>query len=187
MDYYSFIGFADPQADRSILKDSMGRYRTNIFYEFNKVAHEEYPPLYTMREDEWAGLPSAYQIYMLSDSEYEAALKLVGSWQHWQRLLKCRPFMEGSDDGGAWVGLESWRKEKEIREKALAFNQLKISAAGGNVTAQKLIYEGESKAKRGRPSKAEVKKEAAKQAAENDSVKNDLARLRKLDAKAASN
>jgi len=187
MDYYSFIGFADPAEDRSILKDVMGRYRTNIFYEFNKASHEEYPPLYTMREDEWQGLPSAYQIFMLSDSEYEAALKLVGSWLHWQRLLKCRPFMEGSDDGGAWVGLKRWREEKEIRDKALAYNQLKISAAGGNVTAQKLIFEGEARAKRGRPSNAEVKRAAAKEAAVNESVKKDLARLKVLDGQAASN
>lgn len=185
----TFIGFADPDRDRGILKDSMGRYRTNIFYEFNKTRHEEYPPLYTMREETWAGLPSAYLIYMLSDSEYEAAMKLVGSWNHWQRLLKCKPFMEGSDESGSWVGLQQWREEKRIQEKAHAFNQLKISAAQGNVTAQKIIYDGEKEnAKgRGRPSKAEVAKAAKEQAVQEESVKKDLARLGVISGQAASN
>lgn len=161
----------------------MGRYRTNIFYEFNKTAHEDYPPLYTMREDEWLGLPSAYRIYMEADSEYSAAMILTGSWQHWKRLLKCKPFMDGSTDGGQWSGLNAWREEKKIREQAIAYNQLKISAATGNVTAQKLIYEGEKDAKvRGRPSKAEVKKEAAAQAEADQKVKQDLERIQKLDA-----
>jgi hypothetical protein len=119
---------------------------------------------------------------MEAESEYEAAMILVGSWQHWQRLLKCKPFMEGSDDGGSWQGLKSWREEKAIRDKALAYNQLKISAAQGNVTAQKIIFDGDKETKgRGRPSKAEVRKEAAKQAEVADKVKDDLERIKKVD------
>ena len=186
--YANYTGYADPDKDRSVLKDVMGRYRTNIFYEFNKSAHADYPPLYTMREQDWVGLPSAYRTHMESESEYEAAMKLVGSWAHWQKLLKCKPFMEGSDDSGIWLGLDSWRKEKEIRDKALAYNQLKISAATGNVTAQKLLFEGDKPSqKRGRPSKAEVQKAAAKQAEQSDRIKSDLKRIQELDERAISN
>jgi hypothetical protein len=182
--YVTYTGFYDPDTDRSSLKDVMGRYRTNLFYEFNKARHDEYPPLYTMKESEWTGLPSAYQIFMNSESEYEAAMKLVGSWTHWNKLLKCKPFMSGSEDSGSWTGMAAWREEKEIRNKSLAFNQLKISAAQGNVPAQKLIYEGEKgQAKRGRPSKAEVTKQAAAQAERAKSVKSDLERIRHLDAR----
>jgi hypothetical protein len=157
----------------------MGRYRTNLFYEFNKTRHEDYPPLYTMRETEWDGLPSAYHIYMYSESEYEAAQKLVGSWQHWERLCKSRPFMEGEKDGGQWVGLEDWRREKDIRDKALAYNQLKVSAATGQVQAQKMIFDGTKDAsKRGRPTKAEVTKAAKQQAETADAIKSDLKRIR---------
>ena len=176
--YITYTGFSDPDTDRSVLKDSIGRYRTNIFYEFNKSAQADYPPLYTMREDEWKGLPSAYRIYMASDSEYEAAMKLVGSWAHWQRLLKCKPFMKGGEDMGIWMGLEQWREEKAIRDKAQAYNQIKLSAAGGNVQAQKLLLEGTDKAKRGRPSKAEVAKQAAKEAEKNDQIQEDLKRIK---------
>jgi hypothetical protein len=178
-DYHlTYVGFADPSKDKSVLKDTMGRYRTNLFYEFNKTRHEDMPPLYTMRETSYMGLPSAYLIYMLSDSEYEAAIKLVGSWSHWQRLLKSRPFMEGPDDAFSWTGLNSWREEKRIKEQAEAFNQLKISAAQGNVQAQKLIYEGkEVSNKRGRPSKDEVRKAAKEQADLAARMKDDYKRM----------
>lgn len=177
-DYICYTGFESPDADRSVLKDTIGRYRTNIFYEFNKARQEDYPPLYTMREDEWKGLPSAYRIYMTSDSEYEAAMKLVGSWAHWLRLLKCKPFLNGGEDLGIWMGLEQWREEKAIQEKASAYNQLKLSAVGGNVQAQKIILEGDKASKRGKPSKAEVAKAAAKQAEVDDQIKDDLKRIK---------
>lgn len=172
-----YVGFSHPDSDKSVLKDVTGRYRTNLFAEFNKNNQEDYPPLYTMREEPWKGLPSAYQIYMYSDSEYEAALKLVGSWQHWQRLLSCKPFMEGKKDGMSWQGLLAWREEKEIRDKAQAYNMLKTSAAQGNVQAQKLIYDGDKPAKRGRPTKAEVTREAKAQAETSQEIKNDLKRI----------
>lgn len=177
--HVAYTGFADPDKDRSVLKDTMGRYRTNIFYEFNTSRHEDMPPLYTMREQPYRGLPSAYKIYMTSDSEYEAAMKLVGSWNHWQRLLKCKPFMEGPTDAFSWTGLNAWREEKEIQDKAHAYNQLKTSAAGGNVQAQKIVYDGDKvKAKRGAPSKAEITKEAARQAELDDRISDDLKRLK---------
>jgi hypothetical protein len=174
----NYVGFSEPDCDRRILKDSTGRYRTNLFYEFNKARQEDYPPLYTMREEPWMGLPSAYQIYMFSDSEYEAALKLVGSWHHWQRLLKSRPFVEGTQDGVQWTGLQVWRDEKEIRDKATAYNQLKMNAAQGNVQAQKMIFDGKTASKRGRPSKAEIAKAAQEQAQSVKELRDDLKRIK---------
>jgi len=177
--HYHFEGFQDPDRDREILKDVTGRYRTNIFSEFNKTRHDDYPPLYTMREKPWKGLPSAYQIYMYSDSEYEAAMKLVGSWQHWQRLLKSKPFVEGIEETGQWVGLQAWRDEKEIKDKATAYNQLKMSASQGQVQAQKMIFDGKATAsKRGRPSKEEIKAMAKEQAELTREVKDDLNRIK---------
>lgn len=177
--HMDFVGFSEPDMDRAVLKDTMGRYRTNLFYEFNKSRHEDYPPLYTMREQPWKGLPSAYQIYMYSENEYEAAMKLVGSWNHWQRLLKSTPFVKGLDDRSMWVGLDAWREEKEIRDQAIAYNQLRTSAAEGNVQAQKMIFEGMKKAsKRGRPSKDEVKAAAKEQAELTRELKSDLKRIK---------
>lgn len=179
-EYHEFYtGYSMPGADRSALKDTLGRYRTNLFYEFNKTRHDDYPPVYTMREDTWKGLPSAYLIYMYSDSEYEAAMKLVGSWHHWERLLKSRPFCEGMDNGEQWVGLNAWREEKELKDQAHAYNQLKTSAAAGNVQAQKMIFDGKKTAtKRGRPSKDDIKAAAAEQAELTRELKDDLKRIK---------
>ena len=162
--------------DKSLMKDSMGRYRTNLFYEFNTTAHEEYPPLYTMREDDYRGLPSAYKIYMGQSSEYAAAQELVGSWSHWQRLLTCSPFMNGPKLGYAWTGLNTWRDEKEIQDRSLAYLQLKENAAGGNVQAQRIIFDGTKK--RGRPSNADIKKAADERVKNTKSIKDDLERIR---------
>jgi hypothetical protein len=162
--------------DKTLMKDSMGRYRTNLFHEFNTTAHEDYPPMYTMREEPFAGLPSAYQIYMAADSEYEAAQAIVGSWHHWQKLLTCPPFMNGPKNTHVWTGLNQWREEKEIQDRAEAYMQLKQNAAGGNVQAQKLIFEGSKK--RGRPSNAEIKKAAEDRVKNTKSIKDDLARIR---------
>jgi hypothetical protein len=182
MDYNEhtdFVGFSDPEKDRSILKDSMGRFRMNVFYEINKSRHEEYPPLYTMAEESKMGLPSAYIIYMTSASEYEAAIKLLGSWTHWKRYLKNNEFMHGPrQPGPGWEGLASWRQEKEIRDAAKAYTQLKRSAEMGNLQAQKEIWAVNTKQKRGRPSQAEVEKAAAEQAQHTRELKDDLKRIK---------
>lgn len=176
-DYHAkYLGFADPDVDRSILKDAQGRFRTNLFYEFNKTSYE---PLYTMRETPYSGLPSAYLIYMTSGSEYEAAMKLVGSWSHWERLQKVKAFMHGVPESMQWRGLESWRSEKELKDKAEAYNLLKESARSGNVAAQKIVFDGaKSPNKRGRPSKEEIKTEAARQARAAAEVQEDFDRIK---------
>lgn len=177
-DHLIFEGFSDPETDRSILKDSIGRYRTNLFLEFNKTRHEYSPPIYTMRELPHKGLLSAYLIYMNSDSEYEAALKLVGSWQHWEKLLKSKAFLSGADTG-QWTGVQAWRDEKETRDRAVAYNQLRVNAAQGHVQAQKMIFDGKTSAsKRGRPSREEVLRVAKEQAEYLDSTKKDLQRIK---------
>lgn len=177
-DHLIFEGFSDPETDRSILKDSIGRYRTNLFLEFNKSRHEFSPPIYTMRELPHKGLLSAYLIYMNSDSEYDAALKLVGSWQHWQKLLKSKAFLSGTD-AGQWTGVQAWRDEKEFKDRAVAYDQLRVNAATGNVQAQKMIFDGKSStSKRGRPSNAEIARAAKEQAESLATTKNDLQRIK---------
>lgn len=157
------------------MKDVRGAYRTNLFIEFNQTNPEMYPPIYTMHEQERKGLPSAKKIYMEAESEYEAAMQLVGSWQHWKRLCRCTYFMKGMANC-MWDGLEDWREEKEIQDKAEAYKQLKKSAEKGNIQAQRLIYEGKKDSK-GRPSKAEVQRQARIAAGVKSEVDDDLKRL----------
>lgn len=178
--HLNYTGYADPNKDKSDLKFPSGRYRLNLFHEFNQKAHEDYPPLYTMREEPFRGLPSAYLIYMTSTSEYEAAMKLMGSWQHWKRYYNSKQFMEGPEVKGGWEGLQSWREEKEIRDAQEAYQQLKTSAAMGSVPAQKAIWDDKTKARKGRPSKDAIRKAAAEAAQAKDEIKADLKRIGKL-------
>ena len=166
-----------PDSDTSILYNDNNSIRGDIFLEIN-TNNQVGDALYTMHERPRHGLPSAYMIYMLSESEYEAAIKLVGSWTIWERYCKNKYFMQGPARSTNWSGLEKWREEKVIQQEAKARAQLVEQAEGGNVQAIKALFEEHKVSKRGRPSKAEVDK-AAKIAAEKDKkVKDDLKRIR---------
>ena len=70
--------------DKAVLIDQRGLMRTEtLFYEMSDNARrEKYPPIYTMREDHNHGCISAYEVYMSSVDEYDAAMRLVGSMRH---------------------------------------------------------------------------------------------------------
>ena len=80
--------------------------------------------------------------------------------------------------GPGWEGLAEWRKEKEIRDAAKAYSQLKASAEMGNLQAQKEVWNANTKVKRGRPSQAEVAKAAQEQAQHTKDLKEDLKRIK---------
>jgi len=119
-----------------------------LFYEFRHQTSTDGIPPYTLKETDWKGSLSMYQIYMQEEAEYDAAIKLLGSWTHWKRLCKCSWFKPY---------VESWREEREIREASLGKKVLIEKAVEGNVTAAKeLVKQVTSYGKRGRPSKQEV-------------------------------
>lgn len=89
-----------------------------------------------------------YKEYMKCDSEYEAAIHLLGSWPHWQRLCETNWFKPYRD---------TWEKEREIREIAIGKKVLIEEAENGNVTAARTLY-GQKAPKKGRPSKHEKEK-----------------------------
>lgn len=134
--------------------DSMNRPRTeSLFVEtISSQIAEKYPPVYTMREKSRHGCPSAYEIYMDSANEYEAAMKLVGSMRHWRRLCGLKWFMEG-DDEKAFDGLKEWRKDKQLKDQAEQIKLLREQAEGGSVTAQKILLDASGGKKVGRPTK----------------------------------
>lgn len=161
----------------SALKDKLGRYRTNIFLEFNKRDWEKYPPLYTMKGTDKRGCISARRIYLEAADEYDAAMQLVGSWEHWQKLTQNVLFMNGKDSAGEkFEGLAAWREEKKLRDKSEARKLLVKNAKAGNVTAQKILYDGKEPA--GRPSKAKVQKEASRIAEEERIINEGWDRLK---------
>lgn len=160
------------------LKDVKGRFRTNLFLEFNKNNWEQYPPIYTMADTDRRGCISARRVYLESIDEYEAAIKLVGSWQHWKKLCNIKLFVDGPPEGrsGGWEGLKEWRKEKELRDKSRARDLLWKAAEEGNVSAQRTLYDPKEPV--GRPSKDKVRKAANEQAEQERILNEGLKRVR---------
>jgi len=124
-----------------MLYDNNGRLLVRaIFYELSTPERRaNIPPVYTLKVESSQGLPSAYQIYMNSTDEYEAAQKLVGNMKAWRALCKATWFMNGFSEHGH-EGLHQWRKDMEARDKSLAKVQLLEKAEGGNVAAMTKLY-----------------------------------------------
>jgi len=173
--HQNFMGLSAPDADNSHLYYPSGQLRMGLFNEFNTQAHEDFPPLYTMREKPFKGLPSAYQIYMLCSTEYEAAQKLFGSWSIWNRYVSNTHFMDGKDN---WPGLKAWREEKRTQEEAYAHSMILEAAELGSVPAMKALWDQHNKDTKGRPTKEQVAAAAKSAAADTAKVKSDLKRIR---------
>ena len=168
--YATFKGFLDSEADRSVLKDVRGVIKTqSLFLESQPYKmREKYPPLYSLTEEEREGLPSAYQIYMHSTDEYEAAMKLVGSMRHWRRLCELDWFMEGIPEKMC-EGLSQWREDMRLRDASAAKRNLMNAASNGDTSsARKLLDTSTPKAAKapvGRPKQEKPPKDDGGRAA----------------------
>ena len=139
-DYKNYRGFAWPEADISVLrapKKGNTFLTSSLFRESNKT-EGAYPAFYTLAEEEMDGLPSAYQIYMHSADEYEAAIKLVGSIKHWKRLCESAWFMDGRCTVNH-TGLNSWREDMKLRDASLAKRTVMDQISKGNVSAAQTV------------------------------------------------
>lgn len=190
-DYENYQGFLDPKKDRSLLMTprpkgfgmegiGWGFRGANLFLEIFQLTSSKttLPPLYTMLDREINELPSAHQIYIHSADEYEAAMKLVGSWKHWKKVMEHKWFREGYSQGShKWEGLDVWREELEIKKKSRATRALlNLVSQNDRGAATRLLEEYKPK-KRGRPSKEEVKQEARIEAGLMQDLDSDLKRL----------
>lgn len=149
IDYDDYMGFADPKADKSVLKDGRGVLRTRSLFKETfdyRVKDPNLVPLYTLAEDTKHGLPSIWRIFMDCDTETEAALKIVGSLRHWDVLCNCRWFQkpELRDTNGIYVlGLDKWREYKAKKEQDMIKSVLMQLALSGNVNAAKALLAGQ--------------------------------------------
>ncbi len=135
--------------------NSTSQYRTqSLFWELRYEKSND--PVMALGREPRDGLPSIYQEYIKFNTEYEAAMWILGDWKHWQALCKLNWFQKHKKE---------WDEEREARHKSTARNTLLDAAATGNITAAKTIY-GDNVPKRGRPSKLE------KQAALNSELKD---------------
>lgn len=93
-------------------------------------------------------------IYRHSVNEYDAALNIVGSWEHWKKLKGCDWFRTGLINSTQFTGLYDWQDEMELRDATEAKKLLMQSAKDGNVAAQRYLHEVSIKQqKAGRPAK----------------------------------
>lgn len=128
-------------------KDEQGRYRTeSLFWETSLVERRsKYPPEFTLKEQaltlpNGTVLPSMRTLYleMCDPMEVRFAYEVLGSWDHWQKLLKTSWFKEH---------INEWRKELVLRLRASGFETL-LELAQSGPEAQKyqaakfLIQEG---------------------------------------------
>jgi hypothetical protein len=97
--------------DKSLMKSTMGKWRTkSLFLEWNTPSIDR-PPLYTLEKEPRKGYPSAYMVYMAHDTEYEAAIALLGDYEHWKVVAESptlKPYFD------------AWREEKAIKQEAMA-------------------------------------------------------------------
>ena len=135
IDYIDYKGFSLTDADFNLLRDEDGHVKTQkLFVEFTEKGEV---PLFTLRDSVYQGYPSAYQIYMNSIDEYDAAIKLVGSMAHWRKLCKLGWFLKKIHTKDT-SGLIQWREDMALRDMSRAKEIIQES-----LFAQKCTKEGE--------------------------------------------
>lgn len=159
------------------LKDSQGRFRTqSLFWE---TRHESYPAHFTTKqraiERDGVTYVSMYEKYMaIADpTEYQVAIRLLGSWEHWQALLRAQWFL---------TLVTGWRVELAAQLESKRFFEGQKLAGKGSLSATKFLAEryGETNSKvkkRGRPSKEEKAAHLKLVEQEKEDLAEDAARI----------
>lgn len=143
-------------------KGKNGAYLTQaLFYEWN---NPDAP--YTLRDSDteyWTNTKgkkykSIPYIYRNSIDEYDAAIRILGSWEHWQFLITCNDwFLNGKKNSqGIQMGLslKQMREEMQKRDESRAKQVLLERIHEGDVSAAKFLYERVTKKTgAGRPEK----------------------------------
>ena len=102
-------------------------------------------------------------------TEYEFANQFFLGWDHWQRIVNNKLLSPK---------VESWRRELELKIRAVGVRQAIELAKDGNFQAAKWLSDrGFDKRAAGRPSKEQVESEAAYQASIQNEFSDDITRL----------
>ena len=138
-------------------KDVRGVYKTeSLFCEtISPQSKKSYTPLYTLKDHPHRGLPSAYEIYAQAIDEYDAAMSIVGSMAHWNKLCSLKWFLDGRE--GIFRGINAWRDEMKARDRSIAKKTLLERVKEGDVSASRaLLNLAEDKNTRGRAKKPKL-------------------------------
>jgi hypothetical protein len=155
------------------------RYTKGLFFEMT-LPESRSSAMYTLKdwdhEVDGKTYKSLYRLYMeMNDpTEWKFATNCLDGWGHWELLCECNWFRPL---------VERWRKELELRMKSQALSRIMSEAKTGSreaFTANKYLLEKgwEPKdAKRGRPSKEEIRREAKAALDINSRIDEDFNRL----------
>lgn len=131
------------------IPDRFTKVTKALFFEYRYQTTVTDNAPYTLKYQDFVGpdghrYKSMYQIYMNCDSEYEAAIKILGSFPHWKKLKRCSWFHDH---------IEKWEEERNIRDEAIARSILVKLAETGNVTAARTLFSNANATKKimGRP------------------------------------
>ena len=122
-----------------------------LFFEWKHNTTSKIPAPYCLKNQDHRNgrrtYKSMYLIYMSCHTEYEAAMKLLGSYPHWQKLLKCKWFHEY---------VVQWREDMRMRDESVARAVLMEKVEGGNVPAARAVLaelrkDSKPAGRRGRP------------------------------------
>ena len=135
-------------------KDEQGRWRTqSLFKETN--FRGDFPPIFTLREfdvydpEKNKTYPSFRRLF-LSHSDptgYTFAKEVLGSYSHWQKLLKTHWFV---------IELDKWLVELDVKLQSEGMQKIRELAkgeSGSAFQAAKYLAEKEARQKVGRPKK----------------------------------
>lgn len=134
-------GYADPKQFRT----KNGHFAPAAIFLEAPSRTEHMEPFYTLQEfdDEERDLPSAYQIFMDSIDEYEAAMRIVGSTRFWDRLCRSSWFMKPTPTNPVpgFDGILSWRQDKLAMQQNKVRRILLDKAEEGDVAAARKIFD----------------------------------------------
>lgn len=159
-------------------KNTSGKYFTGaLFFELTPANRPH--AVYSLKDEDHTDrkgktFPSLKRLFLESDdpTEYKFACEHLGGWQHWKKMQQTPELI---------APIEEWREERDVRLRSIGVKNLIASAEEGNYQASKfLVDKGWDVQTKGRPTKAQVKKEAVQQAHVRKVVDNDLQRIRKL-------
>lgn len=135
-----------------------GFLTSSLFYEMAKITDQIPYAKYTMLENEievdGVVYPSAYQVILYSNSEYDAAMRLLGSYRHWDRLKESNPVWKDGLDNRATIPLQTALSDMFLRIESLGQNIITTLAGEGNLAAAKHLA-GENKKNTKKPTTAD--------------------------------
>lgn len=159
------------------MKDSKGCWFTqSLFIEWKR---EGCPAKWTIYEQDYIvdgkTYPSLKKLFLAYDhvpgNEYEFALEVIGSWEHWQVLTKSKRLGEF---------ISAWREELEVKTRAKAIKSIistSLENTSAGATASKWLAEKGYAPKRGRPTKAEKAGYIKQETSLEKEIEGDLERV----------